>query len=1130
MSKCRILSAICAFWALVLSGSGVMGADIWVTGVLEEASGKYSRCVAVSEDGNWVVGNSRTSGVNWPFYWSKTGGIQSMGAPVAGGGYVRGCATAYGALVACGNFPDPDLNGDPNIEPRAAKWSGGSWSYLPGQGDKARSVYGIGRNDSTGETWIVGSSYPAENEKAYRYRWSNNSYIDFWGYYQDAYSVARNGWAVGKNNWGNGQTNPDWRYDHPIFIFDWNQNCSGGGNCGWDQLNRFAGYGDTNYYKGRATAINGGATWAVGYLTYNPADLNVYHAFKWQVPSNPTPSPSPWLSWSRPVDLGVLGAGDNQSFAYCVSDSSTNPVIGGTSYGSFKYVGYKAVYWDNAGVHDLYAVLQAGGVDMSRWGSLARVYGVSADGNILVGYGYYDDDDNPATAQIEMGFVVDRSASAPQTPTITQHPGNQIACAGGSATFSVTAIGPGTLTYQWQKNLANLSNGGHYSGVTTRFLTVSSADAGDVANYRCVVSNAYGSANSNQASLSVISGAPSAPADGVATADRTDAITWKWTDVANESGYRVKDTAGTPKSGDVAANTTQWQETGLSANTQFSRRVHSFNACGESAGSPGQSRYTLAAAPTYGVGTVSPTVSCDKGSSAAYLGANAVLTFTATNGFGSGAARVGQFGYIWNQVAGAPTSWAGEQFWTTGGLTTQLGTSGSWYLHLRSYNNDSPKAVNATVLNLGPYSVGGAFASCLQNAGFENGFTGGVGNNWIKFQYSGSVTCGDETTQVHSGGHAQRIVSSSSSSEGGVYQQFDAVVGNSYTVRAWFKCSNSSTMTAYLGVDPLGRTNAGLSGIAWDSTNSTNWTQQTWTGLAQASKITVFVDAAGAGTVYVDDVEPSCSTFPPTPADGTPQALTPTAIRWAWGDVTGETGYRVKDTGGISLSGDLPANTTHWDQTTGIQPNTQHTRTIVAFNGAGESAPSTGQTCWSLSVAPGAGSVTPSRTAGCADVSIVWTAAAGFGTGSAEYYRYAWDQSVTHTWTGMEPQWSSGTLSLTPTATGTWYLHLRGYNGAGVANGTYSYSIAVGPPAQADFDHDCDVDAADLDMFVECITGPGLPYTAQGLPPDCHVPLVGEDRIAADFDLDGDVDQADFGVFQRCFSGSDQSAAAGCAN
>ena len=90
---------------------------------------------------------------------------------------------------------------------------------------------------------------------------------------------------------------------------------------------------------------------------------------------------------------------------------------------------------------------------------------------------------------------------APQPPTITQHPTPQSVCPGATAAFTVSATGSGTLTYQWQKDGVNLSEGGHYSGVFTATLTVSNADAGDAANYRCVVTNAGGNTNSNAAAL-----------------------------------------------------------------------------------------------------------------------------------------------------------------------------------------------------------------------------------------------------------------------------------------------------------------------------------------------------------------------------------------------------------------------------------------------------------------------------------------------------------------------------------------------------------------------------------------------------------------------------------------------------
>ena len=91
----------------------------------------------------------------------------------------------------------------------------------------------------------------------------------------------------------------------------------------------------------------------------------------------------------------------------------------------------------------------------------------------------------------------------PSPPTITQQPQPEDVCTGGTAIFTVGATGSGTLTYQWQKNLANLSNGGHYSGVTTPILTISDADSSDAAAYRCMVTNPYGTATSDEAALTV---------------------------------------------------------------------------------------------------------------------------------------------------------------------------------------------------------------------------------------------------------------------------------------------------------------------------------------------------------------------------------------------------------------------------------------------------------------------------------------------------------------------------------------------------------------------------------------------------------------------------------------------------
>jgi hypothetical protein len=134
---------------------------------------------------------------------------------------------------------------------------------------------------------------------------------------------------------------------------------------------------------------------------------------------------------------------------------------------------------------------------------------------------------------------------------------------------------------------------------------------------------------------------------------------------------------------------------------------------------------------------------------------------------------------------------------------------------------------------------------------------------------------------------------------------------------------------------------------------------------------------------------------------------------------------------------------------TGLAANTLYAYTIEARdNNSGargvwynSTGPQSTNTAWTLSLPPASGSVTPDQNSPVVTSSVTWTAVGGFGAGTVQYYRYAWDTSPTHTWTGAEPQWSSGTLGTVPTSTGNWYLHVQGYNGADVANGNFDYAV-----------------------------------------------------------------------------------------
>jgi len=87
---------------------------------------------------------------------------------------------------------------------------------------------------------------------------------------------------------------------------------------------------------------------------------------------------------------------------------------------------------------------------------------------------------------------------SPVSPTITLDPANQTVLQGQTASFTVAASGSAPLSYQWQRNMTNIA------GANSSTYTLGStalADSG--AKFRSVVTNSFGAANSNEATLTV---------------------------------------------------------------------------------------------------------------------------------------------------------------------------------------------------------------------------------------------------------------------------------------------------------------------------------------------------------------------------------------------------------------------------------------------------------------------------------------------------------------------------------------------------------------------------------------------------------------------------------------------------
>ena len=342
-------------------------------------------------------------------------------------------------------------------------------------------------------------------------------------------------------------------------------------------------------------------------------------------------------------------------------------------------------------------------------------------------------------------------------PTITQQPQAQTTCLGGTASFAVQATGTGTLTYQWRKNGLNLTNGGHYADVTTPVLTISQNDANDAGSYGCLVTDTLDSTASSAATLSL----------------GTTTFAQHPSSQSVQEGQTATFTAAATGLGTI---TYQWQKN----STNLTNGGH----------------YSGATTSTLTIATA------DAGDAASYR-------CVATGGCGIAAS-------------------------------------------------------DAAALTVTP-----AATACLNNGGFENGFTSGVAGGWTKFNLVGNVTCSATTTSIRSGSSAQQVYSPNSSNTGGVYQQVAVTPGQQYTFKVYVKTSNANVMEGYLGVDPAGGTNyANVPQQYLDFTSYTTWSLQTVTVTATANRVTVFLYARSTkasvdGYVYFDDATPDCSTVVP---------------------------------------------------------------------------------------------------------------------------------------------------------------------------------------------------------------------------------------------------------------------------
>src|SRR6266852_4250072 len=231
---------------------------------------------------------------------------------------------------------------------------------------------------------------------------------------------------------------------------------------------------------------------------------------------------------------------------------------------------------------------------------------------------------------------------APVAPTITTPPTNQTVTAGQTATFTVVAAGTAPLSYQWQKNGANLA-GATSNSYTTAVTTTS--DNGST--FAVVVTNTAGTVTSAAAILTV-NAAPVAPT--ITTPPGNQTVT------AGQTATFTVVAAGTAPLG------YQWQKNGANlAGATAASYTTAVTTTADSGSTFDVVVTNTAGTLTVNAAPVAPTITTPPGNQTVTAGQAATFTVVA--------AGTAPLGYQW-QKNGANVAGAAAASYTTAVTTT----------------------------------------------------------------------------------------------------------------------------------------------------------------------------------------------------------------------------------------------------------------------------------------------------------------------------------------------------------------------------------------------------------------------------------------------------------------------------
>jgi len=500
---------------------------------------------------------------------------------------------------------------------------------------------------------------------------------------------------------------------------------------------------------------------------------------------------------------------------------------------------------------------------------------------------------------------------------------------------------------------------------------------------------------------------PLAPTIAQAEALSTTSIRWNFTDNAtDEEGFKVYDTNDNLMVTCVGENLTYCDETGLSTNTQYTRKVVAYNANGNSDYSGNTSRYTFMSVPTISYGGNKTDTSIDLQSSEAINGSQMYFDCTGE---------------------GCDT---GINEWVSATLDTATGlTSNTAYdFRVKSRNGDNIETAYSTVASfytlasvptitleaLGPSSISvssslnaiGQGSSALYFDCTGTGCNEGI-NEWIT-ETSDTVTSLSPNTEYTFAVKARNYDGTETlySSTQSIYTLPDTPILTAGTI----------TSTQIGLTSSLPNIEVGTSGLYFDCTGTgcdtgiNEWikdTSDTSTGLSPNTQYTFVVKGRNAQSVETVNSQSlniyTLASVPTISAD----TVSTNSISFTIGNVAnlteGNSGVYID-----CLSTNCDSGINEWVQTTsdvaiGLVPNSEYQFRIKARNASGtETAYSDSITVYTGAVAPD-GIDTVSRSTESLKVSIK----SDTNSSSTEY-------AILETTTNKYVNYSNNTLSSSP--------------------------------------------------------------------------------------------------------------------